>query len=68
MTTLDGVNLEESENDDSVRALVSLLAMCIKSVPKEILQVKFSNISKTLLRHFEHYKDSEHNIILKSVS
>lgn len=67
MTTLDGINLEDG-NNESVSAVLSVLSMCIKSVSKEILQLKFSSVSKTLMRCLKHYADSDHNIILKSVS
>lgn len=66
MTTLDGINLEEG-NDDSVSAVLSLLSMSIKTISKDILQLKFSAISKTLMRFLKHYVDSDNNIILKSV-
>lgn len=41
--------------------------MCIKSVPREILQLKFSTVSEILLKNLKHYIDSDNNIILKSV-
>ena len=64
MTTLDGL---DEGNDDSLSAVVSLIAMAIKNVPKEILQVKFGSVSKIFLKYLERYENSENNTILKSV-
>lgn len=62
------VDGEDSRSkEDSVGAMLSLLSMCIKSVRKETLQLKFSTISETLIRHLAKYRDSENNTILKSV-
>ncbi|XP_065225448.1 RRP12-like protein [Planococcus citri] len=66
MTTLEGMKSDEL-TDSSVSAILSLLSMCIKSVPKNILQLKFATVSKTLMDQLKVYADSDHNVILKAL-
>lgn len=67
VTTLEGMKPEEL-TESRVSAILSLLSMCIKSVPKNILRLKFSAVSKTLMDQLKTYVDSDHNTILKAVS
>lgn len=64
MTTLENVECEEI----SVTAILNLLSMVIKTVPQEVLQVKFSQCSKIFLDCLGKFSESENNSILKSVS
>lgn len=63
MTTLENVDCEEI----SVTAVLNLLTMVIKTVPQEVLQVKFSQCSKTFMDCLGKFSESENNSVLKSL-
>lgn len=60
--------LETCDSEDSTAAIVSLLAMGIKTVPQEVLRLKFSEISKVFIDLLAKYSQLENAVILKSVS
>lgn len=60
--------LDSEENDDSsVYAILTLLSMGIKSVPADVLQLKFSQCSKTLLELLAKFAQSENVAVLRPV-
>lgn len=63
METLDAAK-EESE----IIALVSLLAMGIKTVPQPVLRKKFADCGPVLMNLLELFAENENQNILRSVS
>jgi hypothetical protein len=61
LTTLESCSNDESE----VSAVAGLLAMAIKSVPKEVLQAKFGDISKLLSDKLVHFLDGEDQNLIR---
>ncbi|KAL1137902.1 hypothetical protein AAG570_009597 [Ranatra chinensis] len=58
--------LEASDNDDSsIMAILNVLGMGIKSVPKSVLQVKFGQITKVFMDLLVKYADSNQVSILR---
>ena len=57
-----------TEAEETVAAILSLLAMGIKSVPSEVLKVKFSETSKIFLDLMAKYSEVENPVILRTVS
>ncbi|XP_020293878.1 RRP12-like protein [Pseudomyrmex gracilis] len=60
MTTLDTV-----KDDVHVVATLSLLGMCMKTVPKNVLNLKFGTTSQTLVNILTKYVVTEHFLILR---
>lgn len=58
----------QDDCEDSVTAMVSLLSMGMKSVPKEVLCTKFGLTTQTLLTTLAKFAESDNNNLLKSVS
>lgn len=67
MTTLEQMKDESERNNDTISAILSLLSMCIKGVPRPILQLKYSVVSKIISSYWELYAESDDNVILQSV-
>ncbi|KAF6205471.1 hypothetical protein GE061_019644 [Apolygus lucorum] len=59
--------MSEDYNDDQVTAIVNLLAMGIKSVPKAVLQSKFSESSSILMNLLNKYSSTERGSLLRSI-
>lgn len=59
--------LSVSESEDSTAAIVMLLSMEIKSVPHEVLQLKFSEALKTFINILTKYSELENPTILRAV-
>ncbi|XP_022172679.1 RRP12-like protein isoform X2 [Myzus persicae] len=68
ITTLQ-TTLSNGQDDceDSVTAMVSLLSMGMKCVPKEVLCTKFGPTTQTLLTTLAKFAESDNNNLLKSV-
>ncbi|XP_008183768.1 RRP12-like protein isoform X2 [Acyrthosiphon pisum] len=68
ITTLQ-TTLSNGQDDceDSVTAMVSLLSMGMKCVPKEVLCTKFGTTTQTLLTTLAKFAESDNNNLLKSV-
>lgn len=60
--------LSVCESEDSTAAILKLLSMLIKSVPHEVLQLKFSEVSKTFIDILVKYSELENPTILIAVS
>lgn len=61
--------LENGEMEEmSVAAVLSLLAMGIKGVPRGVLQLRFSQCAKVFLAVLAKYSESQNNIIFCGVS
>lgn len=60
--------LSVSESEDSTAAILTLLGMGIKTVPHEVLRLKFSEASKTFLDILMKYSELENPAILRAVS
>lgn len=58
----------QDDCEDSVTAMVSLLSMGMKCVPKEVLCAKFGPTTQTLLITLAKFAESDNNNLLKSVS
>ncbi|XP_024936269.1 RRP12-like protein [Cephus cinctus] len=58
--------LEAAETDESVAAILSLLAMGLKTVPKNVIRVQFSQASQILLQILTKYATSESFLILRT--
>ncbi|KAK6629400.1 hypothetical protein RUM43_003217 [Polyplax serrata] len=56
-----------TEEEETVAAILSLLSMGIKSVPSEVLRLKFSEITKVLLSLLAKYSEVENPVILRAV-
>lgn len=54
--------------EETVAAILSLLSMGIKTVPNEVLRLKFSETSKVLLDILAKYSELENPVILRAVS
>lgn len=65
---LQMTTLEMTETEDSTAAVLSLLAMGIKTVPQEVLRVKFPEASKSFLDLLARFSEGENAVILRSVS
>lgn len=59
---------EQDDCEESITAMVSLLSMGIKCVPKEVLCAKFGPTTQTLLTTLAKFAESDNNNLLKSVS
>lgn len=57
--------LETVEDETSVAATLSLLGMGLKTVPKNVLNLQFSNTSQVLLQLLTRYVDTENFLILR---
>ncbi|XP_012287618.1 RRP12-like protein isoform X2 [Orussus abietinus] len=57
--------LESSESEESVIAILSLLGMGIKTVPKNVLKLQFDQSSQTLFQVLTKYTASENFLLLK---
>ncbi|EGI69855.1 PREDICTED: RRP12-like protein [Acromyrmex echinatior] len=57
--------LEVVEDDTSVAATLSLLGMCLRTVPKNVLNLQFGPTSQALLQILQRYVDSENHLILR---
>lgn len=60
--------LEAAKHDNEIIALVSLLAMGIKSVPRPVLRKKFADSGPILMSLLEQFVDNENQNALRSVS
>jgi hypothetical protein len=63
MTTLD-----VCESEESVTAVVMLLGMGIKKVPREVLKLKYSEMAKTFVVCLGKFALSDNTALLRSVS
>lgn len=68
MTLLDGSVEGDDYKEESVSAMLSLLSMGIKTVPRAVLQLKFADASKILMGLLSKYAQSSNNVIMRSVS
>lgn len=69
ITTLQStLNSEQNDCEDSVTAMVSLLSMGMKCVPKEVLCAKFGPTTQILLITLAKFAESDNTNLLKSVS
>lgn len=59
---------EPDSCEESITAMVSLLSMGIKCVPKEVICAKFGPTTQTLLTTLAKFAESDNNNLLKSVS
>ncbi|KAL6431993.1 hypothetical protein ACFW04_007436 [Cataglyphis niger] len=57
--------LEKLEDDNSIAATLSLLGMCLKTVPKDVLNLKFGMVSQIFLEILSKYAMSENFLILR---
>lgn len=57
----------QDDCEDSITALVTLLSMGMKCVPKEVLCAKFGPTTQTLLTTLAKFAESDNNNLLKSV-
>lgn len=60
--------LEAAKQDTEIIALVSLLAMGIKSVPRPVLRKKFAHSGPVLMSLLEQFAENENQNALRSVS
>lgn len=60
--------LEAAKQDNEIIALVSLLAMGIKSVPRPVLRKKFADAGPILQSLLEQFAENENQNALRSVS
>lgn len=59
--------LKVTEADESLTAILSLLSMGLKSVPRAVLVKQFSESVSILAELLEKYSDSDSNVILRCV-
>lgn len=57
--------LETVEDDTSVAATLSLLGMCLRTVPKNVLNLQFGPTSQALFQILLQYVNSENHLILR---
>lgn len=67
MTLVDGITQDDETTEESACAMLSLLSMVIKAVPQPVLQLKFSDTSKTLLDLLSKYAQSNNQSIMRSI-
>lgn len=60
--------LEAAETDESISAILSLLGMILKSVPKNVLKLQFSQASQILLNVLIKYATNENFLVQRHVS
>ncbi|KAH0557965.1 RRP12-like protein [Cotesia glomerata] len=69
MTTLEQAYSNESENSasssESIAAILSLLGMGLKTVPKNVLKAQFSQASKVFIQILERYIERENYLIIR---
>lgn len=57
--------LEAVEDDTSVAATISLLGMCLRTVPRNVLNLQFGATSQALLHILSRYVVSENHLVLR---
>ncbi|XP_011315321.1 RRP12-like protein [Fopius arisanus] len=57
--------LEQAESEESVAAILSLLGMGLKTVPKSVLQLQFSEASHTFFQVLTKFAPSDNYLILR---
>lgn len=62
------LNSGQDDCEDSITAMVTLLSMGMKCVPKEVLRAKFGLTAQMLILTLAKYAESENSNLLKSVS
>ncbi|KAF5307989.1 hypothetical protein FQR65_LT06557 [Abscondita terminalis] len=67
VTSLEQTMLAESINEDQVTAILALLNMGIKTVPKAVLQTSFDDVSKKMITILNKFCTANNNVIVKSV-
>lgn len=67
LTLLEGTIEGDDYKEDSVCAMLRLLSMGIKTVPREVLQLKFSDSTKILMSLLSKYAQSDNNILMRSI-
>lgn len=60
--------LETADSEESVAAILSLLGMGLKTVPKNVLKLQFSEASKIFFQILTKYAASENFLIIRHVS
>lgn len=60
--------LESAESEESVAAILSLLGMGLKTVPKSVLKLQFGQASQIFFHILTKFADSENFLILRHVS
>uniref|UniRef100_A0A8D8RL83 RRP12-like protein n=1 Tax=Cacopsylla melanoneura TaxID=428564 RepID=A0A8D8RL83_9HEMI len=67
MTLLEGAAEDDDYKEESVSAMLSLLSMGIKTVPRPVLQLKFADASKILMILLSKHATSNNNVIMRSL-
>lgn len=67
LTTLEQVYNSEERNEDQITAILSLLAMGIKTVPEAVLRKHFNDVSIKMVHILNDYVNRENNTIVKSI-
>jgi ribosomal RNA-processing protein 12 len=60
--------LKVAEREDSISAILSLLSIGMKAVPKNILKLQFSQISHLFLQILTKYASEENFLIIRHVN
>ena len=60
--------LEVADTSESISAILSLLGMGMKTVPKNVLKLQFGKASSVFLQILTKYAADENNLILRHVS
>ena len=60
--------LESAESEESVAAILSLLGMSLKTVPKNVLKLQFSQASQIFLQVLTKYATTDNFLIQRHVS
>lgn len=59
--------LEAAETEDSISAILSLLGMGMKTVPKNVLKYQFGHATKIFMEILKKYASEENFLILRHV-
>ncbi|XP_008545740.1 RRP12-like protein [Microplitis demolitor] len=59
------ITLEKATSEDSIAAILSLLGMGLKTVPKNVLKAQFGQASQVFITILQNYADSENFLILR---
>lgn len=60
--------LEAAETPESVSAILSLLGMCMRTVPKNVLKLQFGKATEILLQILTKFVAEENFLIIRHVS